>query len=31
MIFGFLAIFHVLQWTFLTFPSFKFSSPYFTS
>ncbi|SGA30845.1 Uncharacterised protein [Chlamydia abortus] len=29
--FSFLAIFHVLQWTFLNFPIFQFSSPYFTS
>ena len=27
----FLAIFHVLQWTFLNFPLVQFSSPYFTS
>ena len=31
MIFSFLAIFHVLQWTFLNIPLFQFSSPYFTS
>jgi hypothetical protein len=31
MIFSFLAIFHVLQWTFLIFQLFQFSSPYFTS
>ena len=31
MIFSFLAIFLVLQWTFLNIPPFQFSSPYFTS
>ena len=31
MISSFLSIFHVLQWTFLNFPLFQFSSPYFTS
>ena len=31
MIFSFLAIFHVLQWTFLIFQLFQFSLPYFTS
>ena len=30
MIFSFLAIFHVLQWIFLHFHLFQFSSPYFT-
>ena len=31
MIFIFLAIFRVLQWTFLNFQPFQFSLPYFTS
>ena len=31
MIFSFLAIFHVLQWTFLNIPPISVSSPYFTS
>ena len=31
MIFSFLAIFHVLQWTFQIIQLFQFSSPYFTS
>ena len=31
MIFSFLSIFHVLQWIFLFFQLFQFSSPHFTS
>ena len=30
MIISFLSIFHVLHWTFLNFPHFQISSPYFT-